>query len=210
MPAYKIAGAGNASTARNVIKVTFSEALTANPTLEAWDDEGLDSINKPLFVGTTVNGNLSLLSAIATTDSAPPTGWKPTSYTAGGATSNRLLGDSSYVDLSSSPPIANGSVTFNLCWELPSDFVVPPSELDDHNCMFVVKYSYSGDEPTLTWSVNSETDGGSEGSPFWLPVTPGIDGVILKPANAGSTSPALILTKPLTGVIDNPELWLVD
>jgi len=201
----KVAGAGNNSLAQNVFKVTFSQALSAVPTLEAWDDFNFNATTHEVFAGTAGNGNIPMISAVATTDGAPANAdWKPAAPTSGGATINRLKGTDYYVNLAAAPPGAGESVRFNLCWEIPYDASIPA----DLDAVFIIRYSYSGAAPILTWYFNDEDAGGTEASPVWTQLTPGPSGNVLKPTDAGVSSSNLVLHKPPSGTVDNPELWV--
>ena len=202
-----VVGAGNNSTAQNVFKVTFSQALSAVPTLEAWDDFNFNTTAHEIFTGTAGNGNLPMISAVATTDATPASAtWKPASATSGGATINRLKGTDYYVNLSAAAPGAGESVLFNLCWEIPYDATVTASELQ---AVFLIRFSYSGSAPILTWYFNDNDGGGSEATPVWTQLTPGSGGNKLKPADSGCSSSYIVLHKPPSGIIDNGELWVV-
>lgn len=202
----KVTGAGNASSAQNVFRVVFSQALSGSPTLEAWDDSTFSTTNKEMFAGTAVNGNKPFLSAVGTTDAAPITNWKPASPTAGGATINRLKGLTNYVTLSVAAPGVGGAVRFNLCWELPSDASVPST--NTLNGVLAIRFSYSGATPTLTWQFNDNVAGGTEGAPVWTSITPGAAGNFVKPADAGSVIATLAVTKPTSGTLDAAEVWV--
>lgn len=200
----QVYGAGNSSIARNVLKVTFSQATSDYPKLEAWDDFNTNSTLHEIFTGTTENGDIPMLSGVGTTDGAPISNWKPAAPSVGGATINRLLGSTNYVILSSSNMGIGGTVRFNLCWEIPYDATVPA----DLDCVFVIRYSYTGTAPVLTWEFNDVDAGGNEGTPVWTAITPGVAGHILRPTDAGVASPNLVLHKPAASVADNPELWI--
>jgi len=200
----QVKGAGNNSVAQNVISVTFSQATSDIPTLEAWDDFNTNSILHEIFTGTVGNGNIPILSAVATTDGAPVAAWKPAAPSAGGATINRLMGSTNYVNLAAAPITLGNSVRFNLCWEVPYDASVPA----DMDCVFAIRYSYSGAPPVLTWEFNDEDAGGTEGVPVWTGITPGVAGNIFRPTDAGVTAGNLVLHKPPASTIDNPELWI--
>lgn len=199
-----IVGAGNNSIAQNVIKVTFSEATADAPTLEAWDDFNLTATSHEVFGGTVGNGSLPMISAVGVTDGAPISAWKPAAVTAGGATINRLLGSTNYCNLAAALVAQDASVMFNLCWEIPYDASVPA----DLDAVFVIRYTYSGSAPILTWEFNDNVGGGSEGTPVWTEMTPGATGHFLKPTDAGVLAANLVMHKPPSGVADNSELWV--
>jgi hypothetical protein len=202
----KVKGAGNNSAAQNVFKIVFSQALSSVPTLEAWDDDTFATVVKEMFAGTSGNGNKPFLSAVATTDAAPASAWKPASPAAGGATINRLKGNTNYVNLAASPPALGGSVRFNLNWELPSDASVPSTTT--MNGVLAVRYAYSGSAPTLTWQFNDNGAGGTEGAPQWTTITPGAAGSYIRPVDSGATAATLYVTKPLSSVADQGEIWV--
>jgi len=201
----KIVGAGNDSAAQNVIKVTFSEATSDIPKLMAYDDYNFATTDHEVFGGTVGNGNKSMISAVATTDGAPVASWKPASATPGGATINRLKGATSYVNLSAAALAAGESVMFNLCWEIPSDAAIP----SDLFAVFMIEFNYPGAAPIITWEVNDNEDGGSDGTPSWTTLTPGTGGNKVNPADAGSTPANITLHRPPTGVQDIGEVWAV-
>jgi hypothetical protein len=185
--------------------VTFSQATSDVPTLEAWDDFTLSTTTNEIFAGTTGNGNIPMISGVATTDGAPSSNWKPSGVTGGGATINRILGSTNYVNLSASSIGASGAVRFNLVWEIPYDATVPA----DCDCVFVIRYSYSGSAPVLTWEFNDEDAGGTESVPVWSAITPGSSGDWLVPGDSGCVYTNVVIHKPPTGTTDNAELWLL-
>lgn len=200
----KVAGAGNNSDAVNVIKVVFSQATSTAPTLEAWDDENFNTVANEIFTGTTGNGSKPMISAVATTDGAPSSAWKPSSATGGGATINRLKGNTNYVDLAADPISSSGFVTFNLVWEIPYDAAIPP----DLDAVFIIKYSYSGTAPVLTWYFNDSDAGGTDSVPVWTAITTGVSGNVLRPADSGCSSSSIVLHKPVSSTVDNADLWV--
>ena len=199
-----IKGAGNNSTAQNVIKVTFSEATADAPKLKAWDDFSVNSVTHEIFTGTTGNGNKPMLSAVATTNGAPASAWKPSAATSGGATINRLKGDDSYVNLDTGAVAKDGNVRFNLCLELPYDASVP----GDLDWVLTLEYTYSGPAPLLTWEFNDEDGGGTEATPVWTQLDAGASGDCLRPADANCAASNIVLHKPPSGTLDNPALWV--
>jgi len=201
-----VANAGNGSSAQNVFRVVFSQSLSANPTLESWDDSTFSTNNREQFTGTVGNGNIPYLAAVATTDSAPVASWKPASPVAGGATINRLKGLINFVNLSTVIPVAGGVVRYNLNFEIPFDATVPSTNTFG---VLAVRFSFSGPTPTLTWQFNDVSAGGTEGAPQWTTITPGAAGNFIRPADAGSTSANVVVTKPASsGVIDAGQVWV--
>lgn len=214
----KVVGAANNSTARNVFRVTFSEATSNSPMLKAFDDSSATTVLGRAFIGTAGNGNKPIMSAIATTDVAPVSAWKPASATAGGAIANRMKGSTNYVILSAAPVLAGGSIMFNVCWELPSDIPIAPPYTPGHpsyttNSLYVawlLDFSYSGSTPVLTWEFNDFAEGGTEGVPFWTTLTAGFSyNDQIQPANTGSTPANVTMNKPPAGVTDIGEVWVV-
>lgn len=200
----KVVGAGNNSTAQNVFRVTFSEATSNIPTLEAWDNFSFNTITHEVFTGTTGNGNLPMLSAVATTATGPASDWVPVAATSGGATINRLKGDTNYVNLSSGVVAASGSVLFNLCWSVPFDASIP----SDMEAVLVIRFEYTGPAPVLTWEFNDDDAGGTEGTPVWTTITAGTSGHQIIPTDLGASVGSLMLHRPVFGIIDSGEIWV--
>lgn len=203
-----VQGAGNNSSAQNVYRVVFSQALSAVPTLEGWDDSTFSTTVKEIFAGTTINGHIPELAAVATTDTAPTSNWKPVSPVGGGAVANRLLGLTNFVNLSVGIPTAGGAVRWNLNWEVPADATVPST--NTMNAVLAIRISYSGATPTLTWQFNDNSAGGTEGAPIWTNITPGSAGAFIRPANNGATSSTVFFTIPLSSVADAPAQWVTN
>lgn len=202
----QVVGAGNNSVAVNPFKCAFSQALSAIPTLESWDDNTFSTVTKEQFVGTLNNGNIPYISAVATTNGAPASNWKP-SPVAGGAVANRLKGTTNFVNLSTGIPGAGGAVTFNLNYEIPSDATVPSTNTFG---VLAVRFAYSGPAPSLTFQFNDQSAGGTDGAPSFTNITPGAAGNFIRGADAGSTSANVIMTKPTGGVIDIAQIWVTN
>jgi hypothetical protein len=202
-----VVGAGNNSSAVNPFNVTFSQALSAIPTLESWDDSTFLTVTKEQFVGTAGNGNIPYVSAVATTGGAPASNWKPASPAAGGATINRLKGTTNFVNLSSSIPGSGGTVKWNLDFEVPSDAAVPSTSTFG---VLAVRFSYSGAAPTLTFQFNDLSAGGTDGAPVNTNITPGSAGNFIRPADAGATSANVVMTKPSSGVLSAATIWVTN
>jgi len=202
---FKVVGAGNGSTAQNVYKITFSQALSSPPVYKAWDnsqtfparDVSGTTTSHEIFTGTTANGNKPMLSLVATTSSAPSSNWKPASATSGSANPNRLKGSLSYVTDPTTPG-AGESIRFNMCLEAPYDATVPSTS--SMNFMIAITYTYTGSAPTVTWYANE----GSESSPVWTSLTPGTHGIKFCNASAvANDTTTHKLTLPLSGTIDD-------
>lgn len=197
----KVYGAGNGSTFRWCLTVTFRLNGTVDvPVLEAWDDFKTNSVLHEIFTGTSVNGNIPMLSGVATTNGSPVSNWKPVAPIPGGATINRLKGSTNYINLSTSFIYENGGAFFNLCWEVPCDATVPA----DMDCVLILKYSFSGVHPRLEWGYHDSSLG------INTEIDVGPNGCKLQPVEAGTGPGNLILYQPMTGVKDNPELWVVE
>lgn len=203
----KVVGAGNNSSAVNCFQVSFSQALSAAPTLEAWDDSTFSTTTKEWTAGTAGNGNIPYVSAVATTQGAPVSAWKPASPVAGGAVINRLKGTTNFVILSTSIPGAGGTVKFNINFEIPSDASVPSTNSFG---VFAVRYSYSGATPSLTFQFNDSSAGGTDGAPQFTNITPGAAGNFIRGADVGVSSGSVILTKPTSSVVDAGEIWVTN
>ena len=203
----KATGAGNNDT-QNVFKITFSRALSSAPKYEAWDNsdtypavdaEG-STILKEIFVGTTENSNIPMLSLVDTTSGSPGADWLPAAATGGTANPNRLKGDTNYVT-STSTPVASGEVLFNMVGEFPSDSTVPSTS--SMNYLLQIRYTYTGDAPTLNYYFNE----GTEGTPSWTAWTPGSHG--MRHTNSGASVDNYKLTLPASGTVDTGEIWIV-
>jgi len=203
----QVANAGNNSSAQNVFKVTFSQALSSPPTIESWDDSTFSTTTKEQFAGTTINGNIPYVSVVATTDAAPIAAWKPASPVAGGAVANRLKGLTNYVNSSVNTPTAGGAIRFNIDFEIPADATVPSTNTFG---VLAVRYAYSGPTPTITWQYNDVAAGGTEGAPQWTNITPGAAGNFIRPADAGTTSANVAATKPTSSVASANQIWVTN
>ena len=202
-----VVGAGNSSSAQNVFKVTFSQALSAIPTLESWDDSTFTTTNREQFTGTTNNGNIPYVSAVATTDAPPSSNWQPASPAAGGATANRLKGLTNFVNLSASIPGAGGAVRFNLAFQIASDTSVPSTNTFG---VLAIRFSFSGATPSLVWQFNDNSAGGTEGAPSFTNITPGAAGNFIRGADAGASAGNVAMTKPASGTYNAPAVWVTN
>lgn len=202
----KVVGAGNSSAAQNVFRITFSEATSDIPRLEAWDDYAFNTVTHEVFTGTSGNSSEPMIGAVDTTDAAPASTWMPAAGNGANDTdANRLKGTTYYIGLGSSAVSAAGTVLFNLNWEIPYDASIP----SDLAAVLVIRFSYSGSAPILTWEFNDNDGGGTEGTPVWTTITPGVAGNKIKPADSGSTPSTVVLHRPVSGVLDCGEVWVV-
>jgi len=207
---FKPTGIG-AVAAMNVFKITFSEALSTNPKLMAWDDYTMLTVANDIIAGTAGSGNLSMIGGIGLT-SAPAAGWFPSAETGGSAvnTGSLLNGNTGFALLSSTAPVAGGSVYFNLNYKIPSD--VEPT--DSMNHVIAVEYQYTGATPTVVWFANE----GTEGSPSWTQLQAGFKGSApiagdteIRPCNAGEGNDGTQTYKlsiPASGSTYPEEVWL--
>lgn len=212
---YQLAGAGNNSTARNVIGITYSALLSSVPQLQAWDTSALTTILNQVFTGTAGNGSIPMVSAVATSDGAPVSAWKPGSATAGGATINRLKGSTNFVNLNATTPSSGtlpggvvagftgtdptaggpgnpgGTSRFNVVIEIPSDATVPSSVSSGGSApnildhVLAVRVTYTGGTPTIRWYGNSSTGGGTEGTPTWDNIVSGVSPNTIQGVDSG-------------------------
>lgn len=165
---FKPTGIGQVA-AKNVFKISFSQALSTIPKLKAWDDYNLNTVVNDIFVGTSVNGNLPLIGAVGL-ESAPGASWWPSGLTvnADAGTATRMKGSSGYCKLASVAPEAAGEVFFNLDYKIPSD--LQPSSTVNH--VLAVECQYTGATPTIRWYANR----GTEGTPDWIELLPRAQG----------------------------------
>lgn len=178
LPAIAV-GYGNNSTAQNVFRLTYSQALSSQPDWECYDGSGsfpttgsANTVLNTIFTGTAGNGNIPMLALVATSSSAPSSAWLPGSPTSGAATANRMKGLTNYV-LDPTTPGAGGSIRWNMVLEVPSDATTSSTMSVD----LLNRYTYTGSSPSLTFQVNDFGAGGSEGSPSWTAFVPGTNGI---------------------------------
>ncbi len=221
---FKPVGIGGDTTAYNVIKISFSQALSDRPILTAYDDYTLSTNNNTLFAGTAGSGNHPLIAAVSgqsgTTAypalSGSPSGWFPSgpsgSGNTGQGTPNYLDGstDGIYLSDSTNIPGVGGAVTFNLAYKFWSDLTT----LDTMDGVIVCVYQYTGALPTVTFSGNS----GTEGVPVWTPLVPYAGGASpvsgdttqIRPCDTGkgATGDATYRqTIPSAGAVFPQEIW---
>jgi hypothetical protein len=203
----KATGYGNNSVARNVFRLTFSQALSQAPTYEAYDSDqafpaiaALLTVAKKIFVGTAGNSNKPMLSLVDTSSAAPTSAWKPAAATGGSANPNRMKGTTNYVTATATPG-AGGVITWNMVAELPSD-LVPSTDNVEMQHDLLIRYTFTGATPALTWAYNE----GTEGAPTWVNMTPGTHGI--RHAKSGAGAPSYFATVPVAGTQDTAEGWV--
>jgi hypothetical protein len=200
----KATGYGNTSTARNVFRVLFSEALSTAVKYESYDGGTFPAVGSgttttgAVFAGTAGNSNKPMLSLVDTTNAAPTSSWKPASATGGTANPNRMKGTTNFVTQAGSVVGAGGTITFNKVLEIPSDHVPANSLAYD----LLVRYTYTGATPSLTWAFNE----GSEGTPTWTTLTPGTHGLRHTRAGTSGGGP-YIANIPASSTEDTAEGW---
>lgn len=206
---YSAHGYGNNSVAQNVFRVTFSQSLSSAPDWEAYDGSGSfpttgsgTTTANTIFTGTAGNSNYPMLSLVATSSAAPTSAWEPSSPTAGSANPNRMMGLTNYVT-DPTTPTATQSIRFNIVLNIPSD--VTTSSTMSHDLL--VRYTYTGPAPSLTWAGNDDGAGGTEGSPVWTNFTPGTNGI--RHTRSGTTSGGpYLLNIPSSGTVDAAMGWI--
>ena len=199
----KATGYGNNSTAVNVFRITFTTALSSAPRYEAYDGavfpatgSATTTTNGIFTAGSGTSG--SMLSLVDTSGGAPTSAWKPTNGSAGSANPNRMKGTSYYVT-STATPGAVGVITWNEVLEVPSTATTSTTMAHD----LLVRYTYTGTAPSLTWAYNE----GTEGSPTWTTMVPGTNG--LRHCRAGTVAGGPYLADiPASSTQDTAEGWI--
>lgn len=204
----KAVGYGNNSTARNVFRITFSEALSSAVKYEAYDGGTFPAVgsatttSNTIFAGTAGNSNKPMLSLVDTTNAAPSSNWLPASATANSANPNRMKGTTNYVTQAGANVGAGGTITWNEVLEVPSDATTSSTMAHD----LLVRYTYTGTAPTLTWAFNDAVSG-TEGTPTWTTLTPGTHG--LRHCRTGTQSGGPYLANiPASSVELTTEGWI--
>ena len=182
--------------------------------MEAWDNYNFNSTANEVFTGTTGNSSKSMICATATTNVTPASDWSiPDALpVVDGDVTNLLLGDTNWCILHTGVVAQAGTVRFNLNWEVPYDASIP----SDMEAVLVIRFSYTGAAPSLTWALNDFGDGagdgvtgGSEGTPLWTNLAPGVSGNTIKPTDAGATSATVVMHRPVSSTVDCGEVWVV-
>ncbi len=201
----KATGYGNNSTAANIFRITFSQAVSTAPKYEAYDGSGsfpttgsATTTTNTVLAGTAGNSSKSMLSLVDTSGGGPTSAWKPSSATGGSANPNRVKGQTNFVT-STATPGAGGVITFNMVLEVPSDATTSSTMSHD----LLVRYTYTGTAPTLTWAFNE----GSEGTPTWTTMTPGTHGIRHTRSGVSSGGPYL-MDIPASSTQDTAEGWV--
>lgn len=120
IPSHAI-GSGNVSTAMNVFRIAFSQALSTAPLYQMWDngstypavDASGTTTTKEAFAGTTGNSSKPEYALVDTTSAASTSNWLPASATGGSANPNRMKGSTNYVTSPITPaPATAPAATF--------------------------------------------------------------------------------------------------
>jgi hypothetical protein len=87
-----------------------------------------------------------------------------------------------------------------MVFEVPSDATPGGAQ---HQADLLLRYTYTGEAPSVTWAFNE----GTEGVPVWTAMTPPTHGVRHTDAGAVSGGPYLLSIPPPTGTADSAEGW---
>jgi hypothetical protein len=200
---FKLAGYGNRSQARWVMKVTFSEPCSGPAKLTAYRSETFpkvgmsEDIAGQIFKGTELNGYQPFLSIVDTTLSTPNYEWKLDTAVVGNHNPNRVCGTNSYVTTVVTPGPLN-DIYFNLCLEIPADAGYGEVDAD-----LAITYEYTGSLPMIRWYGNENT----EANPTWTEITSGVNGLRFCDIDTESEGPYL-LTIPEFDAEDAKECWV--
>ena len=203
--------AGN-TAGQNVFSVKTDTDQSDVPRLTAWDDYTMSTTSKESLAGTAVNGYKSFLCAASTHAGATSNGWASgLAQSAGGATTNRLKGDASYVLLGTTAPSGNTRRTFQFAMEVPSD-ATPGTTGHDVVLGFKIYYT-TQTPPTVTFEVNTAESETAN----WVQVNLQVKGTQTLPSlpncvystGPDSTTSALDpVTKPETGSKFAEQYWI--
>jgi len=174
---FAATGYGNGSDAQNVFGVYVTVAnLSSAIKYECYDNDqtfpATDSVltvANTVLAGTTKNGSKSMIALVDTTNAAPDEIWVPYAASAGEANPNLMKGQTSYVEQDGSTLTTTDRATFNMAALIPSDMETTDAAGFD----LLVRYTYTGSAPTLTFQANE----GTEGSPTWTSLTVDTHGI---------------------------------
>lgn len=206
----RVVGGGNGNAVKNVFRLTFSTALSSAPDFESYDStqsfpatDTVTTTGNTVFTGSTVNGSQPFLALITTTAGASTSSWRPSSATAGSTTTTNLMkGTTNYVTDTSTPG-AGGIIYWNQDLQVASDLTTSSTFGFD----ILMRYTYTGSAPSLTWAFNDNVGGGTEGSPVWTTLTPGAHGVRYVNSGTSGGGPYL-LNIPTSGTASQGEIWV--
>jgi hypothetical protein len=106
-----------------------------------------------------------------------------------------MKGTTNYVTATATPG-AGGTITWNEVLEVPTD-ATPGSAGQAHDLL--VRYSYTGSAPALTWAFNE----GTEGTPTWTTMTPSTHG--MRHCRTGSGAGNYLANIPASSTEDTTE-----
>lgn len=175
MPEYQqITAAGN-QAGSNALRIRFEVADHSDvPQFTAWDNEQMNSTTIECLTGTVANANRSMLAAKSTSDGhgPAPADWATAlAQTPGGAETNRLRGNASFVVLGTTPPVAPFPRyrTLQYAAGCAADSGVGSI---GYQPVLAVKVFYTGAPPTVAFESND----GSDGVPTWVAMTSSVKG----------------------------------
>lgn len=184
--------------ASNVIKIYTSAAPTEAMSLKAWDDSNCNSTTKAIFTGTSGNSNEPMVIAKQTTSGLPGDSWvNSVTKTSGGATANKLKGDTYYVNF----PNTNQTQYFNIALLLPYDLT-----LGDYNFTLQVVGYFTSSTVTFTWYFNNQTNGGNDSATQWTEW--GSSYGIYYTGSGSSTTQLNPIILPSSGSVVSDEGWI--
>lgn len=204
--------AGNIA-GQNVFSIRLSSDGSDVPRVTAWDDYNMNTTAKESLAGTAGNGNVSSVCVSETVSGPTMDGWATgLAMTPGGASQNRVKGNYSWVNLGTTPPIADERRTFQMAVEVAHDFT-PGTSGHDIVLGFMVFYT-TPTPPTVIFEVNTNN---SEGSPTWTQVNlqskgnaalPPLPNTVYATGPDSTVSSLDPVTKPETGVKFAEEYWI--
>ncbi len=198
---------------QNVLRFGFTvNGCSDIPILTAWDDYNMNTVAKETLVGTTGNGNKSSICGASTDTGATADAWATAlAQTSGGALTNRLKGNTAYVNLGTAAPGIGDYRRFQLAFGVNNDSA---PGLTGHDVVLGIKVFYiTTDPPTISLQYNSAA---SEGSPVWVTLQLQVKGNGTPPAlpntiyatGPDTTTAALDpVTKPETGEKFSEKYW---
>lgn len=201
-----IGGIMGNKNARQAMKLTWDQAMSAQPRLEAWDSGAdLTANTAPtdeILVGTASTGSKSWIAATDTTSVLPGANWYGSaSERTGGTKPALLIGTGAYLLLKGAT-VGVVSRLFNLCLKVPSD--AAQAGATQHTPVIALRYYYTGVAPTITWQYNASTIA----NPKWTAFTSGSLGYTLHFTGPDTTVTVLDpFTKPAT-LTEVAQYWV--
>lgn len=197
---FLVSGAGP-TIAKNVFKVKFSESLSSLPNIRAYDNNqtfpntgNLTTVAFGIFTGNYSNDSKPMLHFLDTSRQASSaTNWYTTSTIKAGAATCMMKGNISYLTprYSAASMVANASLTWNALIKTPYGCYPTIGRLHD----VVVRFTFVGNTPSVTFYANNKHAGGTDASPAWGTITPDTNGVRFGSSTA--TNSSIIANIPL-------------